>query len=230
MNGWMDAWMDVWKNGWMHVMYECEPFNFEAALAPSAYISRPMINISTLENYDEVVAYINPSMTAVRQFSDSMMMGSDTSRTSIQNAPSRPESGTRVRAYTMGGVQVGLAGLGPKGDPYFRADYTVREVLNSIHWIRVATEEEIQRDPKKWYRELEWQPLSVVHCCGSAAFPHEFIGQYGTVVTVMAHRYIHGVPDQSPSSPSSVEGHMDIPTYTHTYIHTSKFKYIYMYV
>jgi hypothetical protein len=89
----------------------------------------------------------------------------------------------KVRAYTIGGNQIGLAGLGPPGDPHFPAQYNVEAALNSTHWVRHATQQELETD-HRWFRKLDWQPHTIVHDNGTF-LPHEDIGKYGSFVTVL---------------------------------------------
>ena len=93
---------------------------------------------------------------------------------------------SRVRAYTIDGVQCCLAGLGEKEQRLtFPMSYEVGAALMDKAWVRFATEAEKALDG--WfYRELEIQPKTLLHSNGAIANPEYFIGLMGTTVQVLA--------------------------------------------
>ena len=93
---------------------------------------------------------------------------------------------SRVRAYTIDGVQCCLAGLGEKEQRLtFPMSYEVGAALWSKVWVRFATEAEQALDGK-WYKELEIKPKTLLHSNGAIANPEDFIGLMGTTVQVLA--------------------------------------------
>ncbi len=110
----------------------------------------------------------------------------------LRNQIALADRETRVRAYTMEGLQVCLAGLG-QGDEEltFPTCYLVGDALGSPHWIYRA-EKGDQGCPAgfkigstgKWLL-LPWTPKAVVHHNGTKAAPDHPIGLYGTMVTVL---------------------------------------------
>ena len=106
----------------------------------------------------------------------------------------------RVKIYTIGGVQIGLAGVGEKDERLtFPAGWTFSELLACPpqHWIRFATEDELEEaicngESPRWYRFLsdcqEHIPKSFIHgepSNGKIAYSNERLGLYGTTVTAM---------------------------------------------
>jgi hypothetical protein len=95
---------------------------------------------------------------------------------------------SRVRAFTFAGVQVCLAGLGEKGTENeftFPACYNVQSALDSPHWIRKATAEELQ-ESSDWWRRITFQPMCIIHGNGTPAVAEDPIGLHGCHVTVLA--------------------------------------------
>jgi len=93
---------------------------------------------------------------------------------------------SRVRAYTIDGVQCCLAGLGEKEQRLtFPMSYEVGAALWSKVWVRFAKEAEQALDGK-WYKELEIKPKTLLHSNGAIANPEDFIGLMGTTVQVLA--------------------------------------------
>ena len=88
---------------------------------------------------------------------------------------------TRVKVYTTSGVQIGLAGVG-EGDNRltFPRHYQVKDALQSPHWVRHATAEEIASTPAsvmvRWWRLSEVLPTTIVFSDGSVASPTDPIG------------------------------------------------------
>ena len=72
---------------------------------------------------------------------------------------------SRVRAYTLDGVQVGLAGVG-EGDQRltFPACYLVGDALRAPaeHWVRFASAEE-EAQTGRWYAPAGFQPAALVY-------------------------------------------------------------------
>ena len=97
----------------------------------------------------------------------------------------RDDRTTRVRAYTIDGVQCCPAGIG-EGQNRLTLPmcYTVDMAFRSPTWIRFATPEEEAIDGK-WYKLLENQPNTLVHSNGEIANPHDYVGMMGTVVQVL---------------------------------------------
>ena len=95
---------------------------------------------------------------------------------------------TRVKVFTMSGVQIGKAGIGESDERLtFPRRYLVREALAGTSWIRFATEEEMMSD-KTWWRYSECQPATLVHGFGDnegkvmvAAAEHP-MGLYGCLM------------------------------------------------
>ena len=93
---------------------------------------------------------------------------------------------SRVKLYTLAGVQVGVAGVG-EGDNRltFPVCMMVEDVLGMTHWIRYATPEELSKTPTKWWRELEFRPRALAHGNGILAQPNELLGEYGSSLTAL---------------------------------------------
>ena len=100
---------------------------------------------------------------------------------------------SRVKIYTVAGVQVGVSGVGEKDRRLtFPVYLTVADVLGMSHWIRFATGEELSETPvgftlsqQQWWRELEFRPKSLVHANGAIAHPEDLLGLYGTYLTAL---------------------------------------------
>ena len=76
---------------------------------------------------------------------------------------------SRVRAYTIDGVQCCPAGLGEGNNIItFPTYYKVRAAFGSPTWTRFATPEEEAIDGK-WLNKLENQPNTLVHSNGEIA-------------------------------------------------------------
>ena len=95
---------------------------------------------------------------------------------------------SRVFAYTAGGVQCCLAGVGEGDDLLtFPMNYLVGSALEaSQHWVRFATEAELSDDSTRWWRPLEFQPTAVIFASGVIAAAGDAIGLDGSRVTVVA--------------------------------------------
>ena len=90
----------------------------------------------------------------------------------LNKARSRADSdkSSRVFAYTVGGVQCCLAGVGEGDDLLtFPMNYLVGSALVSQHWVRFATEAELSDDSTRWWRPLEFQPTAVIFASGAIA-------------------------------------------------------------
>ena len=62
---------------------------------------------------------------------------------------------TRVKVFTMSGVQIGKAGIGEFDERLtFSRRYLVRDVLAGTKWIRFAIKEEMMSD-NTWWRYSE---------------------------------------------------------------------------
>ena len=73
---------------------------------------------------------------------------------------------TRVKVFTMSGVQIGKAGIGEFDERLtFSRRYLVRDVLAGTKWIRFAIKEEMMSD-NTWWRYSECQPATLVHGFG----------------------------------------------------------------
>ena len=108
----------------------------------------------------------------------------------LNKARSRADSdkSSRVFAYTVGGVQCCLAGVGEGDDLLtFPMNYLVESALVSPHWVRFATEAERSDDSTRWWRPLEFQPTAVIFASGAIAAPEDAIGLEGLSVTVVQH-------------------------------------------
>ena len=101
----------------------------------------------------------------------------------------------RIRIYTFGGTQIGLAGVGQGEEALtFPAHWDVKDCLDapSLHWIRFATPEEKQETPAgfipQWWRHLEEEhvPRRLVYSNHTYAEPGMPLGMYGTVVHAVA--------------------------------------------
>ena len=95
---------------------------------------------------------------------------------------------SRVRAYTLDGVQVGLAGVG-EGDQRltFPAGCIVGDALRApaAYWLRFASAEE-EAQTGRWYAPAGFQPAAVVYENGTLADSVWPIGLEGCTVSVMA--------------------------------------------
>ena len=95
---------------------------------------------------------------------------------------------SRVRAYTLDGVQVGLADVG-QGDQRltFPACYLVGDALraHAEHWVRFASAEEAAQTGR-WYAPAGFQPAALVYENGVVAAPTWPIGLEGCKVSVLA--------------------------------------------
>ena len=94
----------------------------------------------------------------------------------------------RIRVYTTGGIQIGLAGVG-QGDKAltFPANFLCGDALKSRHWIREATTQELEQD-SRWYRILTQTetPSKLAHQVGDVlAIPEDYMGQYGDTMIAM---------------------------------------------
>ena len=100
---------------------------------------------------------------------------------SFSHQPSRQ---TRVRVYTTGGTQIGLAALGERSEALaFPAHWNVGIALESKKWARLATAEELAEDP--WplrFLPDEERPSYLVHKDGSVAFGSQCIGLKGDIL------------------------------------------------
>ena len=100
---------------------------------------------------------------------------------------------SRVKLYTLAGVQVGVAGVG-EGDNRLTLPvyFTVGDVLEMANWVRYATREELS-EKQQWWRELEFRPRALAHANGILALPDEFLGLHGSSLTALKQR--PGVPE-----------------------------------
>ena len=113
------------------------------------------------------------------------------------------DMGTRVKVFTVSGVQIGIPGVG-EGDNRltFPRTYLVGEVLQ-VQWIRFATEAEKQEAAKSptvsalqtWWRYSEVQPLSLAHCsadglCDEVASPEQHMGLVGNQMLALAQNAV----------------------------------------
>ena len=95
----------------------------------------------------------------------------------------------RVRVYTLGGVQIGLAGMGCGPDKLtFPQRFPVGQALSSPNWVRFATIEEraqgVGTDGVVVYDGR--RPSTIVYKDGTTADPSEPIGFGGGTVTALA--------------------------------------------
>ena len=96
---------------------------------------------------------------------------------------------SRVRAFTINGVQCGIPGVGQGAERLtFPRRYEVADALATEIWIRFATQAELAED-STWYRRLEFRPGSIVHSNNIAAVPEDMIGLISTQVTVVAQEH-----------------------------------------
>ena len=87
---------------------------------------------------------------------------------------------TRVKAYTIAGRHVGLAGVGEGNQKLtFPAWYLVRDALASPHWITM----DVPAGFATPY-EITFQPRSIIFVNAKIAEPDDPIGLFGPVVTV----------------------------------------------
>ena len=107
-----------------------------------------------------------------------------TSRQRAKRDPSR-----RIRVYTPGGTQIGLAEVG-QGDNAltFPATFLCGDALKGV-WIREATTQELEQD-SLWFRPLTQAetPSKLTHQVQgggvpAAASPEDYMGQYGDTMT-----------------------------------------------
>ena len=111
---------------------------------------------------------------------------------------------TRVKVFTMSGVQIGKAGIGESDERLtFPRRYLVRDALAGTKWIRFATEEEMMTD-NTWWRYSECQPATLVHGFGDyegkvmvAAAEHP-MGLYGGLMQAFEQK-LHVVSFDSPN-------------------------------
>ena len=110
----------------------------------------------------------------------------------------------RIRIYTFGGTQIGLAGVGQGEEALtFPAHWDVQDCLvaPSLHWIRFSTPEEKQETPAgftpMWWRHLEEEhvPIRFVYSNGTVAEPGMPLGMYGTVVHAVARGRVEDAED-----------------------------------
>ena len=99
---------------------------------------------------------------------------------------------TRVRVFTMDGVQIGIPGVGEnKHVLSFPRRFLVRDALNCTTWIRFATDEETSQTPSgfvpRWYRDFDcFIPKYLIHCNGKIACPDDPMGLIGQTLTAIA--------------------------------------------
>ena len=116
---------------------------------------------------------------------------------------SNADRDTRVKVFTMSGVQIGIPGVG-EGDNRltFPRRYLVGDALQNA-WIRFATEAEKQEAAKSptvsavqtWWRYSEVQPLSLAHCsadglCDEVASPEQHMGLVGNQMLALAQNAV----------------------------------------
>ena len=95
---------------------------------------------------------------------------------------------SRVRAYTLDGVQVGLADVGEGNQRLtFPACYLVGDALRAPaqHWVRFASAEE-EAQTGRWYAPAGFQPAALLYENGVVAAPLWPIGLEGCKVSVLA--------------------------------------------
>ena len=119
---------------------------------------------------------------------------------------------SRVRAYTLDGVQVGLAGVG-EGDKRltFPAYYLVGDALRSpaAHWLRFASAEE-EAQTGRWYAPAGFRPAAVVYENGVIAEPIWPVGLEGCTVSVLAQDPRPTLSEEKPCA--DVDGIKTPPT------------------
>ena len=95
----------------------------------------------------------------------------------------------RVRAYTPGGQQCCIEEcIEGYEDMSFPGPTAVGFVLSTDEqWVQMATPEE-KAKTGNWYKPLPFKPQAVVHSNGTVAFPHECLGAYGNMVTVLQQK------------------------------------------
>ena len=77
-----------------------------------------------------------------------------------------------LKAYTMGGTQIGFAGLGEHSERLtFPGKGNIREFLESMDWARFTTAGELAEDPSRLVRYLPAaeRPNYLVYKDGSVA-------------------------------------------------------------
>ena len=101
---------------------------------------------------------------------------------------------TRVRVYTLDGIQIALSGVGEGCNRLtFPAHFDVGNLLDASaeHWIRYASAKEVDEETPSgfastWWRPFKtFQPRSFVHQNGSLAYAGQPVGLYGDVLTAL---------------------------------------------
>ena len=92
---------------------------------------------------------------------------------------------SRVKVYTTGGTQIGLAGVGENANRLtFPRNWRVGTALHeSSAWIRFSTHEELSESPEQWWQVSEVQPQFLAHCDGCRAWPEHEMGLVGLTMT-----------------------------------------------
>ena len=104
---------------------------------------------------------------------------------------------SRVMVFTIHGTQIGVPGVGEKNTENcltFPRYFRVGEALQCTPWIRFATDEELAATPSgfvpQWWRELDFQPGSLIHQNGCVAHPDDPIGLVGNTLTAVCQSSI----------------------------------------
>ena len=90
-----------------------------------------------------------------------------------------PYTAQRVKVYTFGGTLIGLAGVGHGPDILsFPRSYIVGDALQSPHWVRLSTHEELSMDPLRKFQILsqERSPRFVIFDTGEFAYEGQCLG------------------------------------------------------
>ena len=99
---------------------------------------------------------------------------------------------SRVKVYTLEGVQIGLPGVGEGVNRLtFPAGYVIKDAMDAPIWIRFATEKEIEEETPagfnaRWWREIDFKPRAFCYCDGTLAFENQPIGLCGPTITALA--------------------------------------------
>ena len=104
---------------------------------------------------------------------------------------------SRVKVFTIDGIQIGVPGVGEKNTENcltFPRYFRVGEALQCTPWIRFATDEELAATPSgfvpQWWRELNFQPSSLVDQDGCVSQPDDPMGLVGNTLTAVCQSSI----------------------------------------
>ena len=104
-----------------------------------------------------------------------------------------PYTTQRVNVYTVGGTQIGLAGVYQGPDILsFPGSYVVGDALQSSHWVRLSTPEELSMDPVRKFQILSQQKGQRFLIFDTSEFAYEgqcFGFRGGTMTALAAAEY-----------------------------------------